>query len=180
MTVYPELVKTKSRTYLRTTAVIFCTWAVANVFATYSLYFGVPSLQTISLTIQPIAFVAAVTNICQYTYSHWKSGEHINARAEEEFAYFYYLIPSLIYVLCSVIWNLSNGESSWQNNSEATIAFNICSQFFYGISMIGTNRMFWCCIIWIILNIYVWLLVSVLLHFILWIYGIVIIVTTNH
>ena len=131
--------KSGSQTYLRTTIVIFCTWAVANVFATYSLYFGVPSLQTISLTIQPIAFVAAVTNICQYIYLNWKSGEQINAKAEE-FAYFYYMIPTLIYVLCLVTWNLSNGDSSWQNNSEATIAFTICSQFFYGIIIIGMNH----------------------------------------
>ena len=117
----------------------FLSWAIGNVLATYSLFYGISFLAMISTAIQLISYLTAVAvtiNMASIVRQNIDLVDSFTSSVEE-FAFFSYMIPTLIYAPCISIWNYSTNNTNLTNYSELSFLITLVIHYFCGVILIG-------------------------------------------
>ena len=117
----------------------FLSWAIGNVLTTYSLYYGALFLATISNVIQLISYIVAVAVTVNMALIIGKNEHHVGRRNSslDEFAFFSYMIPTLIYSPSISIWNYSTNNTNYASYSELSFLIALVIHYLCGVILIG-------------------------------------------
>ena len=119
-------------------ALAFLSWAIADVLTIYSLFYGALFLATISNVIQLISYIAAVAVTINMALII-RNNAHRSDSSLDEFAFFSYMIPILIYAPSTAIWNYSTSDTNYSNYSERSFFVTLVFHYLCGVILIGIS-----------------------------------------
>ena len=136
-TVHEELSRKGNRFNITAMPLAFLSWAIGNVLTTYSLFYGASFLAMISNVIQLISYIAAVAVTINMAFIVRNNAHRVESSTSslEEFAFFSYMISTLIYAPSISIWNYSANNTSYANYSE--LSFLVIIHYLCGVILIG-------------------------------------------
>ena len=118
----------------------FLSWAIGNVLTMYSLFYGASFLATISNVIQLISYIAAVAVTINMALIVRGNAHRVETSTSslEEFAFFSYMIPILIYAPSVSLWNYSTNNTNYANYSELSFLVTLVIHYLCGVILIGS------------------------------------------
>ena len=120
----------------------FLSWSVGHVIHLYSLYFGISYFTTISIVIQFVAYATAIAVTINMALIMRMDSHRVDTSSSvmEEFAFFSYMIPTLIYAPLGAIWNYSTNNTNSATYSELSFMVTLVLHYVYGVSIIGASK----------------------------------------
>ena len=121
----------------------FLSWSVGHSLSIYSLYFGISMFTTIASVIQFSAYATAVAVTINMAIMVHVDTHRVDTPSSvmEEFAFFSYMIPTLIYAPLGAIWNYSTHDTNYATYSELSFMVTLVLHYVYGVSIIGASEL---------------------------------------
>lgn len=141
--VYPELISKGDAFLHYGMSWPFCIWLIANVLQTYSVYYDWTTVSVYIAVAQTLCFItisaATVRWLYLVTLRQSASRFHFNLLTLEEFTFFAYWFPALLYTPTAVFWKIATADLMWKNHTPENLMFQMCCHCFMGSLIIGTT-----------------------------------------
>ena len=119
----------------------FCIWLIGNVFQAYSVYYDWTAVSPYIAVVQALCFIAIVVSTIRWLHlvtRRQNAGRfHFNLLTLEEFTFFVYWFPSLLYTPTATVWKIATSDLAWKNHTPENLIFQMCCHCFLGAVIIG-------------------------------------------
>lgn len=116
-------------------------WPMAVILLVYSLYYDWTTTNLIAASIQMSCFVAAVAATFRWVHlvkkKHRVAKFSVNILTLEEFTFFLYWIPTLVYAPLPTLWSIITGDIHWKSHTVEYLIFIMVCHVFSGCVIIG-------------------------------------------
>eukprot|EP01036_Dinobryon_divergens_P022753 gene22753-31042_t len=134
--IYPELISKGDAFLHYGMSWPFCIWLIANVLQTYSVYYDWTTVSVYIAVAQTLCFItisaATVRWLYLVTLRQSASRFHFNLLTLEEFTFFAYWFPALLYTPTAVFWKIATADLMWKNHTPENLMFQMCCHCFMG------------------------------------------------
>ena len=138
----------------------FLIWLFSCVATSYSVYYDLVIIPVIINVLQGIFYVIALLAVGRWINLVRKNvGRfHFDNLTVEEYTFFQYLLPALLYAPSVSVWNWATGDLHWQTRSVETLIYYICANCLVAAVIIGEFSvllLLWDCIVVLLFVIYI-------------------------